>query len=90
MPCMVVVVGKHRAWPPNTWYSSETGKGDPAFKPAPMPTGRHYLAAARLAENVIAAVGGLRTQRRDSSHKRGLRRKHQHVDYQSFYAHHSV
>jgi hypothetical protein len=56
MPCLVIVVGSRR--PPNTWYSSRPGLGDPSFKPAPMPTARYALAAAPLGSGLVGVFGG--------------------------------
>jgi hypothetical protein len=56
MPCLVIIVGSRR--PPNTWYSSRPGLGDPAFKPAPMPTARYGLAAASLEPGLAGVFGG--------------------------------
>ncbi len=56
MPCLVIVIGARR--PPNTWYSSRPGFGDPSFKPAPMPTPRSSLAAAPLGPGLAGVFGG--------------------------------
>ena len=56
MPCLVIIVGK--SLPPNTWFSSQSGLGDPSFKPAPMPTARTYLAAAPLEPGLAGVFGG--------------------------------
>jgi hypothetical protein len=56
MPCLVIIVGSRRS--PNTWYSSRTGYGDPSFKPTPMPTARHGMAAASLGPGLAGVFGG--------------------------------
>jgi len=56
MPCLVIIAG--RSLPPNTWFSSQPGLGDPSFKPTPMPTARAYLAAAPLGTGLAGVFGG--------------------------------
>jgi hypothetical protein len=56
MPCLVIIAG--RSLPPNTWFSSQPGLGDPSFKPTPMPTARSNIAAASLGNSLAGVFGG--------------------------------
>lgn len=58
MPCLVFGAPKVKM---DLWYSSVAGEGDPAFKPAPMPTARRSLAAVLRSDGKVSALGGVDT-----------------------------